>query len=262
MNYKGKKIAITGHTGFIGKALSDALSKQGAEVNLLVGDTRNPDTFDGIDHTYSYLFHFAAPSSQILFVRNPRHYAEVTLKGFMNAQEACLKHGVKLIYPSTGLLSQGKSNEYARCKQICEDMAKGTDALGLRIFACYGPGEGHKRDYASVPYLFVRDLMEGKPPKIFGDGNQSRDVIYIDDAIDTILHLADEYNDPIAEVSSGSPVTFNNIFEYAKEATDSKLEAVYVDAPSNYVEETRGSYSPYFKTTIKEGIKKIVESLR
>ena len=283
MNYYGKKIAITGRGGFIAEALAGAAQSALATVCLgpcpgqtkivwIDGDIRQPSTFKQLDHTIDYLFHFAAPSSQVQFKRSAMYCADVTINGFINAAKACKQNGIKLIYPSTGLLSAGTPNEYARCKAICEDIAAGEklDALGVRIFASYGPGEGHKRDYASVPFLFARDMVQGKAPVIFGDGNQVRDFIYIDDVVNALLILAEECNDPVIDIGSGTQHSFNDIVTLVNQAlSDSHdpIEAQYIEKPGGYVQETVCDpsrlvdfYVP--KVTFKKGIKRLVDSLK
>lgn len=289
MDYKGKKVIVTGHTGFIGRALADALVAAGAWVFVPTGDVRDTDNFQHlceytklpvardyvvpVDHSFDYLFHFAAPSSQVLFKRNAAHCIDVTLNGLIQAAKTCRKHGIRLIYPSTGLLSQGRTNEYAMCKKICEDYIAGSgiDALGIRIFATYGPGEGHKADYASVPFLFARDIVKGKRPVIYGDGTQVRDFIYIGDTVYAILHLAEEYFAPIVDLGSGDQVAFNTIVDRINEAVfgsehNRYIKPEYIPAPGNYVAETHADvselnkiYRPIFY--FDEGIIKLVNSL-
>lgn len=274
MNYRGKKVAVTGRGGFIAEALIAELEKvtddgnRGIDKVLVIeGDIRNPSTFRQLTHEYDYLFHFAAPSSQVLFKRQGMYATDVTINGFMNAARACRDNGVKLIYPSTGLLSSDRYNEYAMCKKICEDIsaAENIDALGIRIFATYGPGESRKRDFASVPYLFARDVFDKKPPVIFGDGEQVRDFIYIDDVVRAILHVAEECNDRVIDVGSGEQISFNAIIKEL-EALAGPISPVYVDKPGGYVSETMAHpeelhkyYKP--KVTFAEGISKLMESL-
>lgn len=269
MNYKGKNVAITGHDGFIGSALVKELQAKGANVVALLGDVRDPETFSVIDYTYDYLFHFGAPSSQILFKRQPMNSAEVTIRGFLNAAKACRENGVRLIYPSTGLLSSDRENEYARCKKVCEDIAAGENlnALGIRIFATYGPGEDHKADYASVPFLFARDMVLGRSPVIFGDGQQSRDFIYIDDVVYGILMLAEKCMLPTIDLGSGVNVTFNEIVEQINARDGNDIKAKYTDSPKGYVKETSAKvldlHSYYLPmTSFTQGIKLLVEYLK
>lgn len=270
MNYKNKRVGITGHTGFLGRALYSALAQAGADIYKIDGDIRDPETFATLDHSFDYLFHFADPSSQILFRRQAFYAAETTLIGFMNAAKACQKNGIKLIYPSTGLLSQETENEYARCKKVCEDIHvhSGIDAIAIRIFATYGPGEGHKRDYASVPYLFVRDWMGGHRSVVFGDGNQTRDFIYIDDVIAGIMTIAETYNGQVIDLGSGIANRFNDIFEILKKETGQNFDAIYVDKPGGYVQETLADPSEAAKlgivplVTFEQGIKNIIEEFQ
>lgn len=265
MKYKGKTVAVTGlDRGFIAKALADRLVKEGAEVIALRGDIRDSRTFDLLDYTYDYLFHFGAPSSQVQFKRNAEYCVDSTINGFINAVDACRKHGVKLIYPSTGLLSHGESNEYARCKKICEDIALNSsiDSLGLRIFATYGPGESLKRDFASIPYLFARDYVEEKIPVIFGDGNQVRDLIYIDDTVNAVMILAEEANEKVIDVGSGVSTSFNDVIKMISP----DLKPKYINMPENYVAETHADVTVLHKyyipeVSVKQGIKKIVKEL-
>ncbi len=287
MDYSGKRVALTGADGFIGWALKDRLSKLGAEVIVLRGDTRMKETFDPIDFSYDYIFHFAAPSSQVLFKREPAYCIESTLKGFMNAASAAKMHGVRLVYPSTGLLSMISNPEdkdhpelvsaikaiddnlYARCKRICEDWALGNamDSIGLRIFATYGPGEGHKRDYASVPYLFARDMANGKSPVIFGDGGQVRDFIYIDDTVEAIVTLAELCGDSIVDIGSGEQISFNAIVDIINDILGTDISATYVDKPGGYVNETsadpaalRRFYIP--RTDMAAGLRSVIVEVK
>ncbi len=282
MNYRGKKVAITGVPGFIGSALADRLEQlikpesdnsfdvpgQYKFVKVLEGDVRDPKTFKNLDHTFDYLFHFGAPSSQVLFGRQPAYCIESTLKGLMNAADAARRHGIRLIYPSTGLLSQGKFNEYAMCKKISEDYISGLgiDALGIRIFATYGPGEGHKADYASVPYLFARDMVEGRAPEVFGKGNQVRDFIYITDVVEAIVQLAERCHDDVIDLGSGKPISFNHILKELKVLTGGP-DPVYVEAPGTYVMETGANPAELHKyyvprVTFAEGLARLVDHLR
>lgn len=287
MNYHGKRIAITGASGFLGRALADRLELlakpkddnsfpvpgQYKFVTVLEGDVRDPKTFKRLDHTFDYLFHFAAPSSQVLFKRKPAYCIESTLKGLMNAANACQAHGIRLVFPSTGLLSQDRFNEYAHCKKISEDYVAGLgiDALAVRIFATYGPGEGHKADYASVPYLFARDMVEGRAPVIFGDGKQSRDFIFIDDVVNAVVRLAEECHEPVVDVGSGLPVSFNHLIKLINQELfhgdkGSYIEPQYDNVPAGYVQETGADptrmaryWQPQFD--LEAGIKRLVESL-
>jgi nucleoside-diphosphate-sugar epimerase len=261
------KIGITGHLGFIGKQLIQKFELRGDYVNIFSGDIRDPKTFLDINYTYDYFYHFAAPSSQVQFARNPQYCIETTLVGFMNIATACKRNNVKLVYPSTGILSHGKANEYARCKAICEDYAQNMESIGLRIFASYGPYEGHKRDFASVPYLFAKEVVNGRKPVVFGSGEQVRDFIYIDDAINAIVELAENSNKKVVDIGSGVSVSFNEILKIIYEITKKPNNVVYVPKPNEYVDETHANVEEmltYYRPRISlhTGLNRIIESLK
>lgn len=264
-----KKVAITGHDGFLGRMLTLKLQRLGYNPKLLIGDVRDPRTFDPLDHSYDMLFHFGAPSSQVLFKRNADYCADVTINGMRNALANCQKRGVKLIYPSTGLLSHGQSNEYARCKAICEDLARGSSVewLGLRIFGTYGPGEERKRDFASVPWLFMRDMMSDRQPVIYGDGNQTRDFIYITDTVSAIMSLAENVSQEIVDVGSGRSLSFNEIIGVLNLTLGTNIVPKYIDTPGNYIKHTNADisvlkqfYSP--RVPLEAGIGRMVNYVK
>lgn len=270
MDYNGKKVFLTGATGFIGGALSMALTEAGAKVFEYQGDVRDKQELTRLlsSQRYDYVFHFGCPSSQVLFTRERRYCIETTIHSFMILSKLCAQNGTRLIYPSTGLLSQGKSNEYARCKQICEDLAAGSelDSLGIRIFATYGRSEGHKRDYASVPYLFARDMVEGRQPVIYGDGTQVRDFIWLDDVVNSILELAERCSDKVIDVGYGIQTSFNDLVRFINTELGTNIKPVYVDAPAGYVDSTRSTPAShaYYKpvTDIDVGIPLLVKWLQ
>lgn len=265
MNFKGKKVALSGHDGFIGGHLVRALQDAGAEVTIILGDIRDRATFRNLNYKHDYYFHFSAPSSQVLFKRQPMYAAEVTLKGFINAAKICKENGIKLIYPSTGLLSQNRMNEYALCKKLCEQIHidEDLDAIGIRIFASYGPGEDHKRDYASVPFIFARDLVQGKKPVIFGDGKQKRDFIFIGDVIDGIMQYTETLENGIYDLGSGEGHSFNDLVALINDILGVNIRPEYVEKPGGYVDETLSQNSK-FKTQvgIGEGLVILVNNLK
>ncbi len=265
MDYKDKKCLVTGHRGFIGKALCLALEERGADICTFDGDVRLEQDFLHLERQ-DYFFHFGSPSSQVLFKRNPAYCVDATISGFLNASYFCRENGIKLIYPSTGLLAQDRYNEYARCKKVLEDihLGSGLDALGLRIYAGYGDGEGHKRDYASPVYLFAKSIENGCPPVIYGDGTQSRDFIHISDLVDTILLLSEDCNEPIVQIGSGISTSFNEIVEIANRTLGTDIEPIYIPRPNEYYDTTCADTSMMRrfycepKIYIESGISKIL----
>lgn len=255
------KAFLTGSSGFIGNAIRNKIGNAIRNKLCLYTETKDSDIRKlEISSRYRYVFHFASPSSQILFSRNPEYCISTTINGFLRVVDYCRQSGAKLIYPSTGHINY--NNEYAKCKSLCEIIAQssGIESIGIRIFAGYGPGEEHKRDYKSPVGLFLDDIMHDRQPVIYGDGNQRRDFVYIDDIVDNILEMAETKNG-IAEIGTGVSHSFNEVVEIINKVTGKNIKPIYIDRPQNYVEETLCNNPIKTHTPLEEGIKKYYEYL-
>ncbi len=162
MEWKGKKVLVTGISGFIGSNLGKELLKRGAViyavdnfsyidfdiarsklsflfegVKVIWGDISKKDTWDNVPKDIEYIFHFAAPSSITLFKREPTKCYNETVFGLWNALEFAKNNNVKkVIYPSSGsnyagnemphkeYLSLKPRNIYAAAKVACEGLAE------------------------------------------------------------------------------------------------------------------------------------------
>jgi nucleoside-diphosphate-sugar epimerase len=304
-NYKDKNCIVSGGSGFIGQNLVKQLLSQKAIVFvidnfsfgsqksalekgavIIEGDIRDDKTFKNLpkEVKYDYFFHFAAPSSITLFNKNPLECIDITINGFFQVSKFCLNNNIRLVYPSTGSLYSGTTppqtetseikidaiNSYARTKLALEFIQKtlvSLDSIGLRIFAGYGPQEKHKGEFASVVYLFCKDMVEGKSPVIFGDGTQERDFIYIDDVVEAILILGQHAKEQNVNVGSGEKVSFNRVINIINSVLGSMIKPTYIEKPNLYLEKTLADihllktyYIP--KVSLESGIKSIIRSLR
>jgi UDP-glucose 4-epimerase len=240
------KASISGIHGFIGSALNKRLLSMGWQ------------TYSYIRPDVDYVFLFGSPSSNILFNQNIDKCVSDTINSFLDAIRFCRDHNIKLVYPSSATV-HNRNNNYAHCKAALEEIqaAYNTNVVGIRIFAGYGVGEAHKKDYASVVYQFCQLMKNGASPVIFGDGTQSRDFIYIDDIIDGIIAGADETG--IIELGSKQNTTFNRVVKIINNELKTNIIPIHIGKPSAYVEETP-CRSSYIKTKIdiETGIRKIL----
>ena len=264
----------------IAKKKLDFLNK----VNLINGDVSKEETWNIVPKDIEYIFHFAGPSSITLFKRYPKKCYHETVFGLYNVLEFAKKNGVKkVVYPSTGSLYAGSEmphredlypkgfNIYAAAKVACEALANSysndVKSVGLRIFAGYGPGEEWKRDFGSIIYLFIRDIMENKKPVIYGDGNQTRDFVHIEDVIKAIIRAAEIEHGGIINVGTGESVSFNEILRIVNKLLNTNAEAEYIKKETNYVEDLEADTFRMRKIlgikpmNPEEGIRKFVEYL-
>lgn len=239
------KIIITGSGGFIGAALRKRIIKRGHTV--FTYPRKDADLF----------FHFGSPSSNILFDHALSYCVDETITGFINAIKFCRENAIKLVYPSSATVYSNTTN-YAHTKSALEEIhsAYGGDILGLRIFTGYGVGEEHKGDYASIAYQFCKLMKEGKSPSIYGDGSQTRDFVYIDDIVDTML--LNIHENGLIDIGTGVCTSFNRIVEIINSKLKTNIVPTYIQKPSHYIEETVCREPIKNSISIEQGIENIL----
>ena len=273
------KALVTGADGFIGSALVRRLESTGFEVTKVDKNPRRYDTLRvdvaadnflgkiGGLKSFDYIYHFGAPCSIIEFNKNPVYCVRNTLRGFHNVLDLAILNDAKLIYPSSGNvygtirppLTESKepkpTNLYAVCKLQCEEMALDSvaNSVGLRIFAGYGPGEERKGELGSVIYQFLKEMILGKPPTIWGDGTQTRDFIYIEDIIDGIISATRGFVPSIVNLGSGESFSFNKVVGVINDCLKTMYgmtdtQPIYIEKPKSYVEDTLADITLMKKT--------------
>jgi UDP-glucose 4-epimerase len=245
------KILVTGGAGFIGSHLVDKLIELGHEVvvidNLSSGKRENVnstasfvekditgnlgDVFSGVE----YVFHLAAQINLRESLKNPKEDARINILGSLNVIENCLKSGVrKIIFSSTGGAIYSSKAElpatenaliapespYGLAKFAIENYlrivknTKGLDYTALRFSNVYGPRQDSKGE-AGVVAIFANCALAGEPLKVFGNGNQTRDFVYVKDVVDACIlsmKLSGIYN-----VSVGKETEVNKIVSKVQE---------------------------------------------
>lgn len=239
------KASITGSRGFIGGALAKKLESMGWEVY--------PYPRKDVD----YYFMFGSPSSQMIFSHNIDYCVKETINSFLDAIAFCKNNNIKLIYPSSATV-YNKNNAYAHTKAALEEIqgAYDSNVLGLRIFAGYGVGEDHKKEYANVIYQFCQQMKRGEQPVIWGDGTQTRDFIYIEDIVNTIVENLDKVG--IIDIGTGVNTSLNEIVQLINEELGTDIKPVFVDKPPKYVENTICNNPIKESISIREGIRRIL----
>jgi len=256
----GKHYLITGGEGFIGRNLKEFLIKNKNTVKTL-DINGNPDylisvtDFEkimNINEDFDGIFHLAATTSPPEFDENPLSGFNVNANGTLNVLEfARIKNIPRVVLASSSAtygnstsisveseLPDRYSNLYPVTKILDEYLArfysirKDVECISLRYFNTYGPGENSKSQYASVIWRFIKSFHNHKRPVIYGDGEQRRDFIYIDDNVKgTYLAMEKGVPGESYNIGSGNSNTFNRIYEIVKEQMNSDLEAEYIKNP-------------------------------
>lgn len=264
-----RKILVTGGAGFVGSNLVRALVKQyEAQVTILddlfTGDLQN---LVGVEHKFvpgsvedkalvndsvkgmDVVFHLASRNI-IISNSNPREDLNVNVGGSFNVFEACLQHGVKrVVYTSTSSVygnpqtlpvaeEDRKSflNFYSASKYSAEVYAKtffevfGLPVTIVRYSNIYGRAQSPSNPYCGVIGKFIDAALFEQPLKVHGNGAQTRDYTYIDDAIAATMAAAiypqaigQEYN-----IGTGRETSVNELAEtvIALTGSSSKIQSV------------------------------------
>lgn len=190
--------------------------------------------------------HHAAQSEVPKSVADPGNDAQVNLVGGLNVLRACVDNSVrKVIFSSTGGALYGEPDvvpadedhpirplsPYGTSKAAFElylEMFQRTFGLGyttLRYANIYGPRQDFFAEEGRVIAIFASRMIEGKPLTIDGDGSQSRDMLHVGDVAIANLAALDRGDGQTFHISTGVPVTVNDLFRKLAILTEYKLEA-------------------------------------
>ena len=227
----------------------DNVQEFASRVDLIRGDVRDEDAVDRAVKGVDYVLHQAALASVPRSIADPTSNNQVNAQGTLNILLAAKKHGVKrLVYASSSSV-YGDSEElpkvetmipnpkspYAVAKLAAEYYCRvfgelyGVPTVSLRYFNVFGPRQDPNSQYSAVIPLFVKALLEGKSPNIYGDGEQSRDFTFISNVVNANL-LACEANVTGARVyniACGGRYTLNQLFAALRERIGGNVEPVY-----------------------------------
>ncbi|MEM9295154.1 MAG: NAD-dependent epimerase/dehydratase family protein [Planctomycetota bacterium] len=137
------------------------------------------------------------------------------------------------------------ANVYGFSKWVMENMHRAAqqahpDAglVGLRYFNVFGPGEQNKGPMASMVWQLANQMLDGERPRIFHDGEQARDQVYVDDVVDaTIAGAGPEAESGVYNVGSGHATSFNQIVEALNEAYGTTHEPDYFENPYGFYQD-------------------------
>ncbi len=171
---------------------------------------------------FDRVIHLAAQAGVRYSLENPHAYIDSNIVGFINILEGCRHHKVEhLVYASSSSVYGGNTEMpfsehhavdhpvslYAATKKANELMAHtyshlyGLPTTGLRFFTVYGPWG--RPDMAL--FLFTKAIIEGKPIKVFNNGNMLRDFTFVEDIVEGVVRVTDRVATPNPEYSARQP---------------------------------------------------------
>jgi UDP-glucose 4-epimerase len=256
---------VTGGAGFIGSNVVDALLARGDDVHVLddlsrgkrenvaagaqlhIGDIRADAGSLFADVRPEVCFHLAAQIDVRVSVERPDFDADVNVVGTLRVLEAAREHGVKLVFSSTGGAIYGEcdgpaAEDHAReplapygvSKLAAEEYISaynrlyGSTHVALRYGNVYGPRQDPHGE-AGVVAIFMNALRDGKTPRIYGDGTQTRDYVFVGDVAAATLAAAG-HDGGVFNVGTGAETSVLELYERIERAAGSEREPEFADA--------------------------------
>lgn len=261
------KVVITGGAGFIGSHIVEHWTSKGADVHVIdnfrSGYKKNIEQFNVTLHQVSitdkeqmfkvmegadYVHHLAAMISVPESVENPYECVEINVNGLLNVLEAAKKHGVKKVIHSSSAAVYGdnpaspKTTDMAPAPKSPYGITKldgeyylqsyyenfGLKTVSLRNFNVFGPRQDPKSQYAAAIPIFVAKALKNEPIIIYGDGEQTRDFVYVKDVVKAnILAAINPDVTGVFNIACGSAVSINTLVRTVMELTNSTSSIVY-----------------------------------
>ena len=305
---KKNKVVVTGGAGFIGSHLVEKLVELGFDVfvvdNLSEGKKDNlKKVFDSISFVQKDIlsvdfnellkdalavFHLAALKSvpkSFLFADD---FFRVNIEGTRRILDAAKLNKCKVIFSSSSSVYGNVSvpqvesktgirlSPYAVSKFAGEDLCRlyhdvfGLETVSLRYFNVFGPRQNPSSEYAAVIPKFIKKMLNGESPPIFGDGSQSRDFTFVDNVVFANLQaLKTSLDGSAVNIANGSPVSVLQLVDKINEILGTKIKPVFLnerkgDIKHSFADNSLAKKILNYKEIIdfEEGLRRTVDFFR
>jgi len=218
---------------------------------MMEGDIRNADVCATACMGIDYVSHQAALGSVPRSIKEPIYFNEVNVGGFVNILKAAVDNNVKqIVYASSSSVYGDEPtlpkqenrvgnclSPYAATKKTNELYAQifadvyGLKIMGFRYFNIFGPRQDPDGPYAAVIPLFVKGILKQTPVYINGDGEQTRDFTFVENAVQINIKGMLSSNEAalkkVYNVAVGERFTVNDLYNTCKKELNSNWEATY-----------------------------------
>jgi nucleoside-diphosphate-sugar epimerase len=237
------------------------------------------------------VFHLAAVASVPKSIVDPVPSHDTNINGTFNVFRAAAEgkagrviyaassaaYGDSAVRPKVETMAPQPLSPYALQKLVgeyygsvfsnCFDL----ETISLRFFNVFGPRQDPSSPYSGVLSIFMNCLLEGRAPTIFGDGEQSRDFIYVEDLVALLLKASESQglSDMVFNAGNGQRITLNQTWELLQKMQGVRLPAKYAPARSGDVRDSQAditaairslAYAPRF--TFEQGLRETLEWYR
>ena len=158
-------------------------------------------------------------------------------------------------------------------EQYCQMFTQlyGLETVTIRYFNVFGPRQDPSSPYSGVISLFIRALIEGRAPTIYGDGEQTRDFTYVANVVDGVLRAcsAPGASGEVINVATGGRISLNELFRALQDLTGAGVKPIYAETRAGDVRDSQADidkarrllgYEP--TVTLEQGLEKTVAWFR
>ena len=270
LDFKGKKVLITGGAGFVGANLTERVVACGGKAFVLddlftgsleniskeckyefiEGSVADVKLIDKLAKEVDYIAHMAARNI-IVSTKNPRSDYEVNIGGTLNVLLAAREHNVeRVVYTSSASVYGNPRilpitedertltfSPYSVSKLAGENYCHafyetyGVPVAAVRYSNIYGPKQDPNNPYCGVVSKFIEMLDKNEAPQLHGDGQQTRDFTYVDDAVDgTLLALLSPKAEGVVfNIGTGVETKIIELFQILAELMGKDIKPSYID---------------------------------
>jgi nucleoside-diphosphate-sugar epimerase len=265
--------------------------KAGSRFEFLQMDINETDRLRDVFGGVSYVFHLAAIPSVSRSIDNPFATQLANVNGTLSVLTAARDAGVKRVVAASSSSIYGDDpnlpkledrrgrclSPYALSKFVTEEYCRlfyqlyGLETVALRYFNVFGPRQDPNSHYAAVIPKFSTLLLEGKPPVVFGDGEQSRDFTFIANVIDANWRAATCQNvaGEAFNIGCGNRTSLNQLIGMLNGILGTQMKALYEPARRGDVRHSVADISKAGKmlgykpaVTLEEGLRRVLDWYR
>ena len=222
------KVLVTGHKGYIGSRLYKDLKRLGYDVSGIDLKDGKDILYCLPDESFDYVFHLAAMPKVSFCMANPAYTMRQNVFVTSTLLEWAKDHDVKRVIFSSSAAVYGNvdgfpSSPYGLHKLMSEMECRlfselyGLDTVCLRYFNVYSEDQPFGGSYSTAISAWMQMIREGKPLRIDGDGEQTRDFIHVDDIVLANIHamnLPKRFTGKSYDIGTGKSVSLNYIKDF------------------------------------------------
>lgn len=257
------------------------------KILFINGDIRDLDLLLSLTKNVDYIFQEAAMTSVLESMENPEKCNEINITGTLNVFIAGLRNQVKrVIYASSSAIygddpiipkredqRENPISPYAISKYVGELYMKffyevyKLEVVSLRYFNVYGPRQDPNSPYSAVIPKFISSLLKNETPTIYGDGEQTRDFIYVEDVVSANIQAMKIKNigGKVFNIATGKRISINKLYEEIKRLINANIDPIYAPERKGEVRDSVGDitlakkyllWTPKF--FLEEGLKRTI----